>query len=133
MVDFEDAPKVSLGGREWPVPVLAAKQNRVIDPLILSLLPVFKLWQTDRASALAKITGSEYDKLLDICLHAIRRANPDLTKDQFLDLSITLPELVAAFPVIAQQTGIFKRGEPGEATAAESRPTGTGLSPMSAT
>ena len=47
--------QVIIGGKPWPVPVLAAKQNRIIDPLILGLLPVFAAWQDDRAGALTKL------------------------------------------------------------------------------
>ncbi|HEX3747592.1 MAG TPA: hypothetical protein VHW09_26840 [Bryobacteraceae bacterium] len=133
MTDFEDAPKVSLGGKDWPIPLMAARQNRVIDPLILNLLPLFAELQVNKAAGMAKLGTKEYDALQDIALHAIRRARPETTKDQFLDLPITLPELVAAFPIIAQQTGIFKRGEPGEATGAVSPQTGTESLQTSAT
>ena len=125
MSDIEDAPKVSLGGKEWPVPLLAARQNKIIDPLILGLLPIFAEWQTNRAVALAKLTGEEYDKLQEICYQALRRAHPEFTRDQFLDMPVSLPELIAAFPIIAQQTGVFARVAPGEAPAAAPRQTGT--------
>jgi hypothetical protein len=134
--ELEDAPRVSVGGQEWPIPQLAAKQNRIIDPLILSLLPVFNEWQTDKAHALSMLGGPQYEALQEICYQAIRKARPELMRDQFLDLPVTLPELIAAFPVIAQQTGVFKRGEPGEAQAGTDpqRPqTGTESSPTSAT
>ena len=133
MTDLEDALKVTLGASEWPIPLLAAKQNRVIDPLILSLLPLFSQWQADRSKGLAMLGLKEYESLQEIAYQAIRRARPELTREQFLELPVTLPELIGAFPVIAQQTGVFKRGEPGEATAAESRRTGTESSPTSAT
>lgn len=125
---FEDAPKITLGGKAFPVPVLAAKQNRLIDPLILRLLPLFSEWQKDRIAALVKLGEKEYDALIEISYQAIKRAQPEWTRDQFLDLPVTLPELIAAFPVIAQQTGVFKRGEPGEVQAGmtpPSSPTGT--------
>jgi hypothetical protein len=150
-VDTDGAPCVALGGQLWPVPVLAARQNRVIDPLILSLLPVFQEWQTDKAAALAKFSASHYEALQEIAFHAIRRARPELSREEFLNLPVTLPELVAAFPVIARQTGIFERAAPGEAQPGEAQPgedwagsappnlppqsppTGTPSSPMSAT
>jgi len=128
MIDAEDAPKITLGGKEWAVPMLAARQNKIIDPLILGLLPMFGDWQTNRFLALSKITPKDYEALQEIAYQAIRRASPEVTRDQFLDLPITLPELVAAFPVVAQQTGVFKRGEPGEAqaeTAPQNSLTGT--------
>jgi hypothetical protein len=135
-IDTDGAPSVALGGQSWPVPTLAARQNRIIDPLILGLLPLFSEWQADKPAALAKLGTVQYEALLEIAFQAIRRAHPELSRDQFLDLSVTLPELVAAFPVIARQTGVFERASPGEDKAGKGPPncpTGTPLSPMSAT
>ncbi len=122
MSEIEDAPKVILGGKEWPVPLLAARQNRIIDPLILSLLPVFTEWQHDRAGAVAKIRNESYDALQEITYQAITRATPTMTRGAFLDMPVTLPELIGAFPLIAQQTGVFARSTPGEAMAGKSPP-----------
>jgi hypothetical protein len=115
--------------------MLAARQNRIIDPLILSLLTLFGEWQTDRAAALLKIGAPQYEALQEIAFQAILRAHPELTREQFLDLPVTLPELLTAFSTIAQQTGVFRRAAPGEAEAgsAPPHPTGTASSPMSAT
>jgi hypothetical protein len=113
--DIDNAPKVSLGGKDWPVPKLAIKQNRIIDPLIIRILPVFKLWQTDQEAAVLQMCEKEYDNLITVCLEAVRRAAPALTKDEFMELQITLPEMIAAFPVIAKQTGLIKEAKPGEA------------------
>ena len=121
-VEDASAMSVVLGGKPWAVPVLSARQNKIIDPLILGLLPVFGQWQNDKAGALAHIGQVQYDALLDIAFVAISRKQPDLTREQFLELPITLPELICAFNVIAQQTGIFQKetGEnaPGEALGA---------------
>jgi len=135
-IDTDRVPLVLLGGQPWPVPLLVARQNRIIDPLILSLLPVFKEWQSDKATALSMLGTAQYEALQEIVFQAIRRARPELTRDQFLDMPVTLPELVAAFPIIAGQTGIFERAAPGEAvagTSPPSLPTGTVSLPMSAT
>lgn len=123
--DIDGAPRITLGGKEWPVPQLVARQNKIIDPLIISLLPVFTQWETDKAGALTKLGAKEYDSLIEIAFQAIRKASPEITRDQFLDLPITLPELIGAFSVIAQQTGVFQRGVPGEAKGATSPQTGT--------
>src|ERR1019366_2692290 len=134
-VDFEDAPKVTLGGQDWPIPMLAAKQNRIIDPLILSLIPLFSTLQTDRVAGMGMLGTKEYDAFTEIAYQATKRARPEFTREQFLDLPIALPELIAAFPVLAQQTGIFKRGEPGEpkaGAAPANPPTGMESSPTSA-
>jgi len=128
-IETDGVPTVTLGGKAWPVPMLAARQNKIIDPLILSLLPIFAEWQTDKAGALAKIGAVQYDALLEIGFQAIRRAHPDVAREQFLDMPVTLPELIAAFTIIAQQTGVFARTEdiaagetlPGEQDAGNAR------------
>jgi hypothetical protein len=108
---------ISLGGKDWEIPQLAVKQNRIVDPLIISLLPVFSTWTTDKNS-ITKIGKEQYDALLTIAYTAITRAKPDFKLAEFEELPVTLPELIFAFTVIAQQTGVFARGTPGEAPAA---------------
>ncbi len=114
--DTNDAAAITLGGKMWQVPVLTARQNKVIDPLILGLLPIFSEWQHDKAAALSRLGSEQYDSLLEIAFVAIRRAHPDLTHEKFLDLPVTLPELITAFSAIAQQTGVFQKA-PAEAVA----------------
>lgn len=116
--DKKELASVTLGGQLWPVPVLNAKQNKIIDPLILGLLPLFSGWQDDRAGTLAKFGAAQYDALLEIAYVAVSRMQPDLTRAAFLDLPITLPELIVAFGIIAQQTGIFQNA-PGETPPGE--------------
>ncbi len=108
-VDINDALTIQLGGKEWLIPMLAAKQNKIIDPLILSLLPIFSEWQNDKAVALSKLGAEQYEDLQEIAFVAIGRAEPNLKHEQFLDLPITLPELINAFSIIAQQTGVFQK------------------------
>lgn len=111
----DNAPQdIVLAGKKWQIPMLSARQNRLIDPLILGLLPVFAAWQEDKERALTMINQQQYDALLDIAFYSLSRSHPQVTRDAFMDLPITLPELVAAFAVIAGQTGIFARGRPGE-------------------
>lgn len=127
-IETNSAPTVSLGGRIWPIPLLAARQNKIIDPLILSVLPLFSEWQTNKRAALSKLDAAHYAALQEIAFHAILRAHPEITREQFLDLPVSLPELIGAFAVIAQQTGIFERAGPGEAgagTLPPNAPTGT--------
>lgn len=109
--------EISIGGKQWQVPQLAIKQNRIIDPLVLALLPIFYTWKSDPAT-ISKIGREQYDSLLTIVYTAITRAKPDFTLQQFEDLPATLPELINAFSIIAQQTGIFAKADtPGEVKA----------------
>jgi hypothetical protein len=118
-IDVDNAPAIILGGKKWLIPLLSAKQNKLIDPLILSLLPVFSQWESHKSEAISKLGSEQYNALLEIAFQAIRRAQPDETREQFMERPVTLPELVAAFPIIAQQTGIFQKTSPamGEAVA----------------
>jgi hypothetical protein len=109
--------EIKLAGRTFDIPALAVKQNRVIDPAIISLLPIFANWTTDKNS-IGKIGSEQYEALLTIAYTAITRALPQFKKEEFDELPITLPELIFAFTTIAQQTGVFARGVPGEAPAA---------------
>lgn len=133
MTGSADAPKVKLGGKDFAIPVMTIRQNRVVDPLILSLLPVFAVWQTDKAAALTSLGSREYDALIEIAYQGVRSGQPEFDREKFLDLPVTLPELIAAFPVIAQQTGVFERGEAVAGTAPQSAQTGTESSLSSAT
>jgi len=99
-------PVISLGGKDFPVPMLAPKQNRIVVPAISRLQGV-------KANA---ITTEQYDDFLEIAFLAAQRGTPALNKVDFMDMPVTTAELFAAFPVIIQQTGIFKRTDPeGEA------------------
>jgi hypothetical protein len=133
MVEFEDAPKVHLGGREWPVPLLVVRQNRIIVPLILSLVPLMAAFRVSRQAGLAKVGEKEYDAMSEICYQAIRRAQPEFSHDQFNDLPVQIWEMVQALEVIAEQSGLLKRDDPGEAPGVGNPQTGMDSSPTSAT
>ena len=109
MNNTQDIMKIWLGGKELSVPLLVAWENRIIDPLILKLLPLFGGSEHDRSASLARIGEVEYNALLDICYISIRRTHPEITWDIFLEMPITLSELMQALHIIAQQTGIFQK------------------------
>lgn len=130
MLEQLNAPVVTLAGQKWPVRLMVARQNKIVDPLILKLLELFA--SGEAGGRLAALSEQDYEALLRVAYVAIQPGKPELSWDMFLDMPITLPELVEAFPVIARQTGVFARGAPGEAQAGNA-PNGTASSPMSAT
>ena len=71
-VDIERAEKIILAGKVWQVPVLVAKQNKIVDPLIIGLLPIFAKWESNKLEALSELSGAKYDDLLEIAFVAIR-------------------------------------------------------------
>jgi hypothetical protein len=114
MDNYDNKMNVTLGGKEFTVPLLVARENRIIDPIILKLLPIFANWQDNKNLVLSQIGEKEYDALHEMVFVAINRLQPEMTKEKLLDLPITLSELINSFSVIAKQTGIFEKTELGE-------------------
>jgi hypothetical protein len=111
MVDaltLAEAPKIRLGGCDWAVPELAAKQ-------IMRLVPALgRLERLGRAKAggFETLTEEEIKWIYDVAFIALTRAYPDLARESFDDLPIRIDEIVAAMPVIARQAGLKRRSEP---------------------
>ena len=118
-IDLENSPTITLGGKQWVIPLLAARQNRIIDPLILKLMPIFAEMSKDQFTGLGLVTEESYRHFQEICFVAITRNDPTVTRDMFLDLPVTLTEMVSAFPIIAGQTGIFKKADKGDIPSGE--------------
>ena len=109
-IDCANAAVVTLAGREWFVPVLAMRQARVVVPALMRLMPVLQNLQSGMESA-AQLSQADYDAILDVVHAALTRAYPRLTRDEFLDLPASTPELIAALAVVTRQTGFFKPAE----------------------
>jgi hypothetical protein len=124
--DLDAAPKVTLAGKEWPVPLLVPRQQRIVIPKLMSLM---KTLAVGGAIDAASISTEQYDDLIDVIYHGIVRGSPTVTKEAFIDEPITLLELIKAIDVIAAQTGMMAKKEPlpGEALAGNSQ-TGTASS-----
>lgn len=88
-------PVIVIAGKEWPVPFLAPRQNRIVVPALMAL---------DASPA------QQYDLLLDIVFVVLTRASPELARDDFDDWPIATHELVDALPVITQRTGLMRAG-----------------------
>lgn len=111
-----ETPKIILAGKEWLIPKMAVKQNRVIVPLIINIIPIFNEWAKDKQGTYPKISD-RYSELLDITYYALTRGYPELKREEFENMEITFPEVIGAYITIAEQTGIFaKAGTTGEAT-----------------
>lgn len=123
--EVASAPKIILGDRQWPVPVLAARQLRVILPL----------WRKVVTIDYAKVTTSDLDTTFDVLHAALTRAHPAMTRDEILDMPIALHEISPALDVIAGQMRILKkpgdREATGETKGETGSPTSTTSSPTS--
>jgi hypothetical protein len=120
MVDalaLAEAPKIRLGGADWAVPELAAKQ-------IMRLVPALgRLEQLGRVKSggFETLTEDEIKWIYDVAFIALTRAYPDLIREAFDDLPITIDEIVTAIPTIARQAGLRRKtpNAPGAAPAGE--------------
>jgi hypothetical protein len=72
------------------VPLFAPRQNRIVIPALLQL---------------GTGTGECYALLLDIAYAALTRAHHEIVREEFEDWPIATHELIAALPIIAEQTG----------------------------
>jgi hypothetical protein len=119
-IELDAAPKITLGDHSYAIPMLAPRQNRIVVPKLLALMKALTEGGTINPLALDQAT---YDELLDLTWVAITRAQPALTRDEFLDRPASLMELISAMDVIAKQCGVLKRqdGAPpvGEAQAGQ--------------
>ena len=108
---FPDAPKIVLGGQEWPVPAFALRQN----------IPLQTLLGNAANNVLGKDMGSltqaDVDCLVQVAVISLSRAHPGVTLADIEDLPITVPELLQILPTVMEQTGLYKRKvpAPGEA------------------
>jgi hypothetical protein len=117
-------PTITLAGRAWAVPKLAPRQNRIVVPALLVLIPKI-LAARDQADAadergsfagLARYLDTQsYDTLATLVFTALTRARPDLAREDFDDMAIDTFELIAAVRTIALQAGLLNVPPPREA------------------
>jgi len=111
-----EAPTISLAGREWSLPKLAPRQNRIVVPALLTLVPkILRARDEARAAgtssfaALARYLDTEsYDTLATLVFAALTRASPALTRESFDDMAIDTFELLAAVVPIARAAGLLR-------------------------
>ena len=118
--EADAAPVIVIAGKEWPVPLFAPRQNRLIVPSLTEMMPtlarILSALELKDSQAITQIgiSTAEYDRFLEVAHMALTRACPELSKDDFLDMAVETGELLMAIPVIMQQTGMFKKAAPGE-------------------
>lgn len=136
-------PTITLADIVWPVPKLAPRQNRIVVPAILQVAPkvLYALATPESDPTLmpirlsAALDTSSMDALGDVCYWALKRAHPDMTRDEFDDMPISVLEMALALKVVSQQTGLIKEAAPSplapgaQAAPDQSSQTGTQLSP----
>lgn len=105
-------PTVNLAGREWPIPQLSPRQNRIVVPALLEIVPKIIRAREEGGGDFAQLARyldtATYDRLSDVSFQALTRAHPDLKRAEFDDLPIETVELIVAVNVIARQAGLLK-------------------------
>ena len=94
-LDLSAARPVRLGGHDWLVAPLSLRQILAIADFVPKL----------STAGADHLSGERLAPLAEVLWHGLRRAHPRLTRDEFLDLPITIAELVAALPVVIEQAG----------------------------
>lgn len=98
---------VTLDGRSWNIPELSVRQ-------IIKIVPSINII---RRLAGGNITEAELSALYGVAFIALTKGYPELTREQFDDMHITIQEIAAAMPTIADQAGLeWKKRPEGEAS-----------------
>lgn len=94
-VALDGARTVRLGGRDWIVAPLSLRQILAIADYVPKLADM----------TADNLNGERLMPVVEVVWNGLRRAHPALTREEFLDLPITIPEMFAALPVVIEQAG----------------------------
>lgn len=111
--ELADAPKITIGGRQFPIVKQAPRQTRVILPLAFKLQPLIGTPNV--------FTPETLDDMGTVIFTALHRGNPSITREEFDDLALGLDDMMMAFAVVLQQCGLgidLTAGAPGAAPLA---------------
>ena len=121
-----DPPCIEIMGQKWPIPKLAPKQNEVVVPILLEMVPHVikgmnateevngKTVKIDPIQSLAKTLSKENLHDLYTCVYmALTRAHPQLTRDEFdSECELGPLEVIEQIFTVADQTGVIKLKKP---------------------
>lgn len=143
LFDDTSTRTITINDVKWPVPKLAPRQNEIVVPLILKLVPKLLAARQERDNGdgtrtafmdlgvLATVlTGEGMRELGEVVFRALERGHRDLTREEFDDMPMGTLEMVEAVVTIARQTGVIRQTAEvggttkGEGAAAEAPQTG---------
>ena len=109
--------QLRLAGRDWPVPILSIKQNRIVVPAVLGFMPIIARVGAAVANqgtdplwfASIKLTTEDFDLMCEAVYWALTKGTPGLARLEFDNLEITVEELLTALPIVAKQSGLLKQ------------------------
>ena len=107
-------PTIKIAEQLWPVPKFAPKQNEVIVPIVLELsqkmVEAMSSPKEMRLQNLSQVlTGENYHRINTCVFLALERGHPELTRKYYdEEMEVGTMEMVEAFTVIAERTGLIK-------------------------
>lgn len=121
----EETFPVSLAGRIWALPHLPFRAIKAIQPLL------FQVYgdaggQSISAQSVAALGEAQIERLAEATWRAVAHVDPDLSCDDFLNLTFSVGDLILAFPSIAQAAGL--RAKTSDATQEASLVAGKSIS-----
>lgn len=119
-----DNPVVTLAGKQYPVPPLVPKQQRVVIPVLMKIAASFR--KSEGRFDLSLVTTEFYDDILG-CVYwgAVWPNDKQAPRSVMDEMPTSLNELMAAINVIREQTGLFRPAAEA-ATPGESQPVNGG-------
>jgi hypothetical protein len=101
----EESFPVALGGRQWSLPHLPFRAIKKIQPALFQLYAELGGAAISPASV-AQLSEAQLDRLAEATYQAIAHAEPELSREAFLELPFSVSELMQAFPAVAQAAGL---------------------------
>jgi hypothetical protein len=111
---MSDLPKISLGGREFPVPELAVAQLREVFPALARLAIL-----ANDPDFLVHLNRDDFSLLIDTVWVGIAAGTPGFARQDFEKLPAKPIEFALALNVIARQSGMIERKEAGNGAVGE--------------
>ena len=114
----ESAKTISVGGKDFIIPLLPLKVRKRLWPLSI------RLRSMDRSNP----SDSDFEDMVSVVLAGVSYGNPEVTREVLEELPVTLDELQAAIMTISvQASGAATSGANtvGEPTAGTNTSTGT--------
>jgi hypothetical protein len=111
-----DTREMSLGGRTFAVPRLPLETTMIVYPECRRLTIAGLVDRAQRAGGVLDVDEAQMKEVVEIAFLCAKAAEPELTREAFLALPISPPELLDAFFVARYQTGAWLPPEaaPGE-------------------
>jgi hypothetical protein len=111
-----ETPKIEWAGKDWPIPLLAPKQNRHVLPAIMRVRHKVR---TINVATAEPISEDDFEDLSKIVYWGLKRAHPDLTRDDFDEVSMPMKEMLKAMTVVAKQASGVPDKDEGDGNSAE--------------